>query len=266
MNRLCSAMRARVAACLVDGNSVRATCRLTGVALNTVLKFVGDLGRACQLFHDRTVAQLPCVRVQCDEAWGFCYAKDRNIPLALQGQPGIGSVWTWVAMCPDTNFVITWRVDERGTGAATEFLRDLRSRLLWRVQLTTDGYRSYLQAVPQVFGDDVDFGQLVKLYDSRGRYTGSIKQPLIGEVDERRISTSLVERQNLNLRMRCRRWTRRTNAFSKKVDNMRHAAAIHFVHSNFCWVPRTLGRTPAMMIGLSKKPWTLDQLANLSLS
>lgn len=280
MNALTPSRRAAVVNALVEGNSIRATCRLTGAAKGTVLALLVKMGEACAAFHDRTVREIKARKVQCDEIWSFCHAKARNVPAELKGVPGVGDVWTWVALDADTKLAISWLVGQRDAGEATVFLRDLAARLANRVQLTTDGFPGYLQAVEEVFGwNGTDYAMLVKLY-ARGhetdhgysppRCTGTRKDWIMGKPVEPNVSTSHVERSNLTMRMQMRRFTRLTNAFSKKVQNHAHAVALHFVHYNFCRQHTTLTkrakgvhRTPAMAAGLTDRVWTAADLVAL---
>jgi IS1 family transposase len=274
MNRLPSEKRKQVIACLVEGNSIRATCRLTGVAKDTVTKLLSDLGLVCSIHMDRAMRDLPCERIQCDEIWAFVYAKQKNVPLDKRDEAG--DVWTWIALDPDSKLVPTFHIGPRDLGAATTFMHDLAPRLRNRVQLTTDGWGPYLSAVPAAFGRNVDYAQLVKTYGTDSdprkperRYSPSVclgadSVPVNGNPDPDHISTSHVERLNLTVRMSMRRYTRLTNAFSKKVENLAAAVAIHFTHYNFCRVHGSLdGKTPAMAAGITDHVWSLDDLIGL---
>lgn len=273
MNRLDIAERAKILGCLVEGNSIRATCRMTGRDKGAVLKLLADVGAACKAYHDQHVFMIQSKRVQCDEIWSFCYAKEKNIPADMQGVFGVGDVWTWTALCADTKLMIGYRVDRRDDVAATHFMKDLCSRLANRVQLTTDGLRVYLSAVPQAFGKEIDYGMLKKIYsgpqksqspDSRyspGECCGAQRRKVIGKPDLKSISTSHVERQNLTMRMSMRRFTRLTNAFSKKVENLGHAVALHFMFYNYARIHQSLRVTPAMQAGLSDHVWSLEEIA-----
>ncbi|MEK6675461.1 MAG: IS1 family transposase [Planctomycetota bacterium] len=273
MNQLSKEKRAAVVRCLVDGNSIRATVRITGVAKNTVTKLLVDLGEACVAFHDRTVRGLRCERIQCDEQWTFCGAKAKNVRPEREIE-GWGDVWTWVALDADTKLTVAWSVGNRDAETAEPFMLDVAGRLLNRVQLTTDGLKVYLTAVENAFGPDVDFAQLVKLYGPaqgdtpEARYSppkcnGSKKQPQLGLPDRAHISTSYIERLNLTMRMSQRRFTRLTNAFSKKLYNLECAVALHFVHYNFVRVHQTLKTTPAVAAGVVDHGWTIDELVGL---
>ncbi len=272
MNKMSVKRRTQVIACLVEGNSVRATCRMTGTAKGTVLKLLADLGQACREYQDRVLRELPCKRVQCDEIWSFCYAKGKNVPEDLRGQFGYGDVWTWTAICADTKLVPSWCIGSRDAGTAYVFIHDLASRLGERVQLTTDGHKAYLAAIEDAFGADVDYAMLVKLYggDPRdeARYSpaaclGCRRDSISGDPDPAHVSTSYAERQNLTMRMSMRRFTRLTNAFSKKVENLEHAVSLHFMHYNFARVHQTLRVTPAMEAGITDHVWSLEEIVGL---
>ncbi|HBG92402.1 MAG: transposase [Nitrospirae bacterium RIFOXYB2_FULL_43_5] len=272
MNRLDIKKQAQIISALVEGNSIRATCRMTGAAKGTVLKLLADVGQACAEYQDKTLKNLPCKRVQCDEIWSFCYAKDKNVPEDKQGQFGYGDVWTFTALCADSKVVPTWRIGSRDLQTATEFMQDLAGRMKNRIQLTTDGHRVYLDAVDNAFGSNVDFSQLIKLYGneverevrySPAQCTGTRKVRIIGKPDPNYISTSYVERQNLTMRMTMRRFTRLTNAFSKKVENLAHAVALHFMHYNFCRIHQSLRVTPAMEAGITSHVWEIEEIISL---
>ena len=275
MNRLSIEERAKILSCLVEGNSIRATARMTNTDKKTVLRLLADVGAACAEYHVKHVRNVPSKRVQCDEIWSFCYAKEANVPDGLKGQFGFGDVWTWTAICADTKLIISYGVDRRDEEAAQAFIYDLRSRLANRVQLTTDGHKVYLTAVKEHFGTDVDYAMLVKVYgtpygnEHERRYSaaeccGTKKQKKIGYPARDKISTAYAERQNLNMRMSMRRFTRLTNAFSKKVQNHHHAIALHFMYYNFCRVHQTLRVTPAMEARLTDYVWSLEEIAKLA--
>ena len=267
--------RVQVVRTLVEGNSIRATVRMTGVAKNTIVKLLADLGTACADYHDRHVRNVQSARVQCDEIWSFCYCKAANIPQRLNGQYGVGDVWTWTAIDADSKLCVTWLVGSREIETGRAFIEDLASRLANRIQLTTDGHQVYPKTILRSFGNDVDYSMLVKTYASeraaRGespKYspavcTGCKKTVMSGDPDPDHISTSFVERQNLTMRMSMRRFTRLTNAFSKKLANLMHAVALHFMHYNFCRVHQTLRVTPAMAAGLSDHVWDIEELVGL---
>lgn len=280
MNQLSAERRARVVAALVDGNSVRATCRITGTAKGTVLKLLAQLGTACLAYHDAHVRGVSCKRIQVDEIWSFVGAKDRNVPRDERGSGKRGDVWTWTAICADTKLVPSWYVGTRDAAAAWTFLLDLQERLTHRVQLTSDGHNAYLEAVEKAFGwNGVDYAMLVKIFgpapEGERRYSPPVivraeKEPIMGNPDPAHISTSFAERANLTMRMSMRRFTRLTNAFSKKLDNHVHALSLHFMHYNFCRPHMTLSKaaggvhtTPAMAAGLTDHVWKIDELVAL---
>jgi IS1 family transposase len=273
MNKLNTAERAQIVRCLVEGNSIRSTCRITGRNLHTVLKLLVDIGEACQKYHDEHVRGLSCKRLQVDEIWNFCYAKEKNVPADKKGQFGYGDVWTWAAVDADTKLIVGYLVGLRDGGYATEFMRDVADRLLHRVQLTSDGHKSYIEAVNGAFDAGVDYAQLIKVYgverrEDEARYSPPMvlsvhSQPIYGDPDPAHISTSFVERSNLTMRMSMRRFTRLTNAFSKKIDNLKHAVALNFMYYNFCRIHQTLRVTPAMEAGLSDRVWELEELVSL---
>ena len=272
MNRLESATQVQVVKCLVEGNSIRATVRMTGVAKNTVTKLLVDLGHTCAEYQDRTLRNLPCKRVQCDEIWSFVGAKQKNVKTMEQAEAGMGDVWTWTAIDADTKLVPCWMIGQRGYETAVEFISDLAARLSNRVQLTTDGHRPYVNAVEEAFGSEIDFAQLQKIYGSanegHSRYSpgtciGIQTNAVTGKPDPKHISTSYVERQNLTMRMSMRRFTRLTNAFSKKMENHMAAIALHFMHYNFARIHQTLRVTPAMQAGIAHHPWSVEEIVAL---
>ena len=272
MNKLSLEKRTQIIGLLVEGNSIRATARLADCAINSVIKLLIQVGEACQQYHDEHVRNVAAKRVQCDEIWTFCYSKDKNIPEKLRGKNGIGSVWTWVGIDADSKLAISWLVGNRDASYAHIFMQDIASRLKNRIQLTTDGLKAYLEAVEVNFGADIDYAQLVKLYgaplDSDHRYspaevTGTEKVVVMGDPKMKHVSTSYVERQNLTMRMNMRRFTRLTNAFSKKVENHAHAVALHFMYYNFVRIHKTLKVTPAMAAGITQRLWDIEDLARL---
>lgn len=273
MNKLTQAKRVQIIAALVEGNSIRATCRMTGIAKGTVLKLVVDLGKACAVYQDRTLHNLICKKIQCDEIWSFCYAKEKNVPEEMKGKLGVEDVWTWTAIDADTKLIASYLVGDRTAIYARKFVDDLASRLAHRVQLTTDGHRAYLTAVEQSFDNEVDYAMLDKIYnkpptDWTTRYSpaeccGTRKMTIKGNPDMAHVSTSFVERQNLTMRMSMRRMTRLTNGFSKKIENQAHAVALHFMHYNFARIHQTLRVTPAMESGIADHVWSLEELAGL---
>jgi IS1 family transposase len=274
MNRLNREKQIQITNAIVEGNSMRATARMCDVAFNTVLKFLPEIGKACADYQDKALRNLTSKRIQCDEMWNFCYAKEKNVPEEMKGKFGYGDIWTWIAVDADTKVVPCWLVGKRDAGYAFQFISDLASRLANRIQLTTDGHRAYLTAVEDVFGTEVDYAMLVKLYGDSGtegpekRYSpGSVlharKEAMIGNPDTKHISTSFVERQNLTMRMMNRRFTRLTNAFSKKVENLNHSVSLHFMHYNFCRIHKSLRVTPAMEAGISSHVWEIGEIVDL---
>jgi IS1 family transposase len=269
MNKLPSEMRAQALQMMAEGVSLRAIVRLTGISRTTLLKLLEDAGQAFSEYQDRVLVNLPCKRVQVDEAWAFCYAKQKNVAKAKAAPMGAGDIWTWCGICADTKLVASWYVGARDSVAAMTFMDDLAPRLANRVQLTSDGLRAYLEAIEGAFGGDIDYAQLVKIYgeapEGQRRYspaicTGAIKIPIEGKPDPKHISTSFVERQNLNIRMGNRRMTRLTNAFSKKAENHAHMMAIYFMHYNFVRIHQTLKVTPAMAAGVTPKLWEMSDM------
>src|SRR6266403_2489821 len=272
MNKLTTAKRAQIVSALVEGNSLRATQRMTGASKVTILRLLEALGPACAEYHGKAVRNLTCKRIQCDEIWQFCYAKEKNVPADKKGQFGYGDIWTWVAIDADTKLVPSFMVGSRGSQTAKAFMDDLASRLANRVQLTTDGHRVYLNAVESAFGSDIDYAMLVKLYgndaETETRYSpaeciGCREIGITGRPDPKHISTSYVERQNLTMRMSMRRFTRLTNGFSKKVENHIYHVALHYMHYNFCRIHKTLRVTPAMEAGISDHVWTVEEITAL---
>jgi IS1 family transposase len=271
MNRLSKEKQAQMLSVLVEGNSLRATARICDVAFNTVLKFVPEIGKACLEHQDRIFHDLTCKRIQCDEIWSFCYAKEKNVPEDKKGQFGYGDVLTWVAMDADTKLVPTFMVGDRSYESARVFTADLAERLANRVQLTTDGHRAYLEAVEDAFGWDIDYAMLVKLYESsqeETRYSPakcveSQKRPISGNPDMKHVSTSYIERQNLTMRMGMRRFTRLTNGFSKKIENHMYHIALHYMHYNFCRIHKSLRVTPAMAAGVTDHVWEIKDIVGL---
>jgi IS1 family transposase len=273
MNRLNLSDRSRVIAALVEGTSINATVRMTGVAKHTILKLLKDVGCACAEYHNRIVRNVNVRHAQCDEIWAFCYAKEKNVPEELRGKFGYGDVWTWTAIDADTKLIISYIIGTRGSSTGYAFMQDLSKRVANRIQLTTDGHRVYADAVETAFGSEIDYAMLVKLFgndpaESETRYSpatciGCRTAVLSGKPDPRHISTSYVERQNLTMRMGMRRFTRLTNGFSKKVENHGHAVALHFFHYNFIRIHKTLRVTPAMEAGIADHVWSFEELVAL---
>ena len=273
MNRLPLDRRVAVIHALLEGVSIRATVRLTGVAKGTITRLLAEVGTACAEYQHRTMRNLTCRRIQCDEIWSFVGVKQRNIPAEREGEAGIGDTWTWVAIDADTKLVPSWLVGARDTEFATMFIQDLASRLAHRVQLTTDGHRPYLVAVEQGFAGEIDYAMIVKLYgqptNPETRYSppvciGCRKTGITGEPDPDHVSTSYVERQNLTMRMQMRRFTRLTNAFSKKLANHEHSVALHYMHYNFGRRHQSLRVTPAMAAGVDRRLWSVEDIVRLA--
>jgi IS1 family transposase len=263
--------KTRVVAALVEGNSIRSTVRLTGVAKNTVIKLVLDLADACAAYHDRNVRNVRVRRLQCDEIWQFVGSKAKNTRPEKKAI-GWGDVWTWTGLDADTKLCVSYLVGGRDLGWAKEFMHDCAKRIRNRVQITTDGHKAYLEAVESAFGADIDYAQLQKVYgapaENHTRYSpatciGCDMKVVSGDPDPKHVSTSFVERQNLSMRMSIRRFTRLTNAFSKKIENHAAAVAIWFMYYNFCRVHSTLRVTPAMESGLSNHVWMIEELCGL---
>lgn len=274
MNKLDTHSRAKILQMLCEGSSMRSISRVADVSLNTVTKLLVDAGQACSAFHDATVQNVKSQRIQCDEIWSFAYAKAKNVASAKAAPIGSGDVWTWTAIDADSKLILSWLVGDRDASAASDFIADLKPRLANRVQLTTDGHKSYLNAISEEFGaDGVDYGMLVKLYGSdpqaQKRYSpakliGIEKDLILGSPDMAHVSTSFVERQNLTMRMSMRRFTRLTNAFSKKVENHYHALSLYFVWYNFVRSHKSLkGSTPAMAAGLVSSPLDMSDIVML---
>jgi IS1 family transposase len=272
MNRLDQSKRAAVIRCLVEGNSIRSTVRITGAAKNTVVKLLAELGCACASYHHRHVRGLKVKRLQADEIWSFVGAKKKNVKLEQKVQ-GWGDVWTWVGIDADTKLVVSYLLGDRGRDSAFAFILDCAERIVGRPQLTTDALKVYPDAVEEVFGSNVDYAQLHKIYGapteeeyrrySPARCIGCDMKTVMGDPDPKHVSTSYVERSNLSMRMGMRRFTRLTNAFSKKLDNHGHAVAVYFMYYNFCRVHQTLRVTPAMEAGLTDHVWEIDELVAL---
>jgi IS1 family transposase len=271
MNRLSTEDRTRIVAALVEGNSIRATCRMTGAAKGTVLKLLADLGNACAAYHDAHVRGLRSKHVQCDEIWSFVGAKQRNVTEEKMNE-GCGDVWTWTALDADSKLIVSYLVGQRGPVWANSFMEDVASRIDSRIQITTDGHRAYAQAVEGAFGMDVDYAMLIKLYGndsmdrrySTGECIGTQTAVLAGNPDPKHISTSFVERQNLTMRMSMRRFTRLTNGFSKKLEQHENSLALYFMHYNFARIHQTLRVTPAMEAKVSDHVWSLAEIVNLA--
>jgi IS1 family transposase len=271
MNKLPLETRVQILSMLCEGSSMRSVSRVTGVSINTVSKLLVDAGLACAAFHDKTVRAVPAKAIQCDEIWSFSYAKKKNVKFAKAAPEGAGDVWTWTGIDADSKLIVSWHVGDRSQDTGISFMGDLKARFKNRVQLTTDGHKAYLKAVSEV-DLDADYAMLVKIfandYAGPGRYSppkciGSIKQTIQGNPDPDLINTSFAERQNLTMRMSMRRFTRLTNAFSKKFENHCHALALYFVFYNFCRVHKTTGVTPAMASGLVETVMNMTDVARM---
>jgi hypothetical protein len=284
MNKLSTEKRAQIINSLVEGNSIASTCRMTGAAKMTVLSLLRDVGTACQRFHDSRVRYLGTERVQCDEVWSFCYAKAKNVPVELQNTEGYGSIWTWTGLDADSKLIVSWLASDRSQEACDAFIKDLASRTMMRLQISSDGLPLYIDAISKEFRPcEADYGQIVKVYAgskpqpgmspnsaasrySPGRLKSVEKHVVFGQPFDKYISTSFMERWNLTLRMQNRRFTRLTNGFSKKFENHRHMLALMVVHYNFCRKHVSLkGKTPAMAAGLTDYRWTAADLLTLDM-
>lgn len=273
MNRLPIEKRTQIISMLVEGMSMRAVSRVADVSINTVTKLLEDVGAACNDFQSRTLNNLPCKRIECDEIWAFCYAKEKNVAPEDKGVLGYGDVYTWTALCADTKLIASFMVGKRDADYAHDFMQDLAARLVNRVQLTTDGHKPYLAAVEGAFGSAIDYAMLVKQYGpgslgdqrrySPSEFISAEKRRVTGNPEIEKVSTSYVERQNLTMRMSMRRFTRLTNGFSKKIDNLEHAVSLHFMHYNFGRIHKTLRVTPAMAAGISDHVWSMEEICNL---
>jgi IS1 family transposase len=272
MNKLPFQTRLEILHMLCEDASMRAISRIKDVSFNTVTKLLVDAGRACAAFHDTTVLNITTKKIQCDELWAFCYAKQKNVPFMKHQIEGAGDIWTWTAIDADNKLLISWMIGNRDGETAAIFINDLKTRLANRVQLTTDGHKAYLQAVESAFGIDIDYAMLIKLYgpaeDPERRYSpaeciGIEKKPIVGAPVAEDISTSYVERHNLTTRMCIRRFTRLTNAFTKKLENHSHAFALYTVWYNFVRIHKTLRMSPAMAAGVSKTLWSMDNIVEL---
>ena len=273
MNKLPLKSRSLILNMLCEGQSMRATARLADVSFNTVAKLLIDAGKVCADLHDELVQGVTASRVQCDEVWSFTYAKQKNVAMAKAAPSQAGDTWTWTALDADTKLIVSSMVGGRDAEYANAFMDDVASRLANRVQMTTDGHKAYLEAVEGSFGADIDYAQLIKVYGNapetfKGRYspadcTGIVKRTVEGQPEEKHISTSFVERQNLTMRMQMRRFTRLTNAFSKKLENHMHMVALYTVWYNFIRIHKTLRVTPAMEAGLSKTVWDMEDLVRI---
>lgn len=275
MNQLSKDKRAMIVNLLCEGTSIRATSRITGASKNTIQKLQADLGAACSKYQDEAFVNLKCQRLQCDEVWTFCHAKDKNLPTHLKDKPGYGSIWTWTCLDADSKAIISWFVGDRSASSAYHFMHDIQPRLANRVQMTTDGHRAYLSAVESAFGADIDYGMLVKLYSetvdgsgperkySPGVCMGARKTFITGKPDYKHISTSYAEKMNQTIRSNMRRYTRLSNGHSKKLENHEHALAIFFQFYNFARINSAHRVTPAMELGISDHVWSVEEIVSL---
>lgn len=274
MNRLTAEKRTQILGMMVEGNSIRAISRMTGASKNTIVKLLADAGRAFAGYQDKALRDLKCQRVQVDEIWSFVYAKQKNLPAHMKDRADVGDVWTWTAIDADSKLIVSWLASDRSAEAAKEFMDDVASRLVRRVQLTSDGLPAYPSVVEMAFKGKVDYAQLVKIYGPEGttvgtgrysppRCVGAKSEVVSGTPDPKHIATSFVERQNLTMRMSMRRFTRLTNAFSKKFENHAHSVAIHFMYYNFVRIHQTLRTTPAMAAGVTTKLWELADMVRV---
>ncbi len=275
MRKLDTKARALMLRLLLEGNSIRATTRIADVSKNTVTKLLEDAGKVCAAYHDEHVRNVKAAHVQADEIWSFCYAKERNVAEAKAAPADAGDIWTWTAMDRDSKLMISYTVGDRSQATAREFMFDLASRLANRIQLTTDEHGGYLKAVTDAFSGDVDYAMLIKQYGdltgqkgherkySPAECTGAKKEAIFGKPDMDQVGTSHIERQNLTMRMGMRRFTRLTNAFSKKAENHAYAVSLHFMYYNFCRTHKTLRMTPAMAAGLVSSPWEVSDIVAL---
>lgn len=273
MNRLSPEKRAQIIGMLVEGNSMRSVSRMANCSINTVTKLLIDVGKACAEYQDKALRNLTCKRIQCDEIWSFCYSKEKNVPNEHRGEFGYGDVYTWTAMCADSKLILSFLVGRRDAAHGKVFIQDLADRLNNRVQLTTDGHKVYLEAVENAFAGDIDYAMLVKVYEpspmeDQRKYSpvecmGAKIRKVSGNPSPKYVSTSFVERQNLTMRMSMRRFTRLTNGFSKKIENLFYAVALHFMYYNLARIHKTLRVTPAMEAGIADHVWTLEEIIDL---
>jgi IS1 family transposase len=273
MNKLPLEKRVQILSLLCEGSSMRAISRVADVSLNTVTKLLVEAGKACAEFHDKNVRNIAAKRVQADEIWSFCYAKEKTLKFAKAAPAGAGSVWTWTALDMDSKLIVSCLVGGRDAAYAMEFMEDLKSRLSTRVQLSTDGHKPYLTAVESAFGDEIDYAQLVKIYGapsdnpevrySPAPFLRAKKNVVTGNPDESLVSTSHVERSNLSFRMHMRRYTRLTNGHSKKLENHCHMVALYTVWYNFARINSAVRVAPAMAAGLSTRLWDMADIVKL---
>ena len=272
MNRLSIEKRTQIISCLVDGCSIRATTRITGAAKNTVIKLLTEVGQASREYQDKTLRNLQCKRIEVDEIWTFCHAKEKNVPEDLKGKFGFENVWTWTAICPDTKLVPSWMVGGRDSIYAYAFINDLAERMASRIQLTSDGHQPYLEAVERAFGDDIDYAILLKHYGkpqeekrySPPKFIKTSRKTVVGNPDPKHVSTAIAERQNWTMRTFMLRFNRLSFGFSRKVENLNHAVSLHFMYYNFVKIHGTLGVTPALEAGVTDRLWSIEDLVKLA--
>ena len=270
MNKLSIYKRAQIIGMLVENYSMRTVSRMADCSINTVTKLLVDVGTACSLYQYENLRNLPCTTIQCDEIWSFCYSKEKNVPGDRKGEFGVGDVYTWTAMCADTKLVPSFMIGKRDASYGNFFIQDLADRLSNRVQLTTDGHKLYLQTVENSFGSEIDCAMQVRIYakanqedewHNHAEYAGTKIVPITGLHDETHVSTSYVERQDLAMRMK--HFTKLTNGFSKKINNLYYAIALHFMYYNFGKIHKTLRVTPAMAAEVSDHVWSLEEIVSL---
>lgn len=272
MNKLSLEKRVQVISCLVDGCSIRATTRITGAAKNTVIKLLTEVGQASREYQDKTLRNLRCKRIEVDEIWTFCHAKEKNVPENLKGKFGYGDVWTWTAICPDSKLVPNWMIGGRDSIYAFAFINDLAERMASRIQLTSDGHKPYLEAVERAFGNDIDYAVLLKHYGappedekrySPPKFLKTSRKKVTGNPNPKHISTAIAERNNWTMRTCMRRFTRLSNGFSRKIENLNHAVSLHFMVYNFVKIHGSLGVTPAIAVGVSDRLWSIEDIVRL---
>ncbi|MFW9882590.1 MAG: IS1 family transposase [Candidatus Thorarchaeota archaeon] len=263
MNVLPIVKQKQILQLLVEGNSLRSISRIIDCSINTVFKLLVEVGKGCLKYQDEIFHNLNCKYIQVDEMWDFCYAKQKNVEKAKRPPKEAGNIWTWIAIDTETKLVPSWLVGKRDASYAYKFIKDVANRLAHKIQLTSDGWKPYIEAVEDAFGNDIDYGMLVKIYDQNQRYTGCELKRITGSPNNKRISTSIVERNNLTLRMHMRRYTRKTNGFSKKLENHKYALALNFMSYNFGRIHSTIKVTPAMEAGISNHIWEIEEILAL---
>lgn len=268
MNKLNKDKRAQIISCLIEGNSIRSTERMTDVHRDTIMRLLVSTGESCAAIMNEKMRNLPCRHIQVDEIWAYVQKKQRHITYS-DDPLRVGDQWTFVALDADSKLIPSYLVGKRDLKTATKFMVDLSERLANRVQISSDALRAYVEATEVAFGGEVDYGQLVKIYEAEPNSPGRYSPPNVvnternivsGHPVKGRISTSYVERQNLTMRMNMRRFTRLTNAFSKKLENLKAAVSLHFAHYNFVRIHSTLRITPAMAAGVTNRVWTIEDI------